>query len=65
MTPDVSTLVSVVSASPKRALTIEELAESLKTDPQTVQRCVGAAMAAGAVVVRGISKKRVLVRLPG
>lgn len=65
MTPDVSTLVSVVSASSKRALTIEELAEALKTDPQTVQRCVGAAMAVGAVVVRGISKKRVLVKLPG
>lgn len=65
MTPEIHALVSVVSASPKRALTIEELAEALKTDPQKVQRCVGAAMAVGAVVVRGISKKRVLVRLPG
>ena len=65
MTLGINALVSVVSASPKRALTIEELAEALKTDPQTVQRCVGAAMAVGAVVVRGVSKKRVLVRLPG
>lgn len=65
MTPEINALVSAVSASPKRALTVEELAEALKTNPQTVQRRVGAAMAVGAVVVRGISKKRVLVRLPG
>jgi hypothetical protein len=65
MTPEINRLVSTVRASPKRALTIEELAAALETDPLTVQRRIGAAMATGAVVVRGISKKRVLVRLPG
>lgn len=65
MTPEINRLVSAVRASPKRALTVEELAEALGADTQQVQRQLGAAMAVGAVVVRGISKKRVLVRLPG
>lgn len=65
MTPEIHALVTAVASSPKRALTVEELAAALETDPLTVQRRIGAAMAVGAVVVRGISKKRVLVRLPG